>query len=208
MRAGLFEKSPLLCLRPASTGRPRQERRAFMQLGERIRNRRQELGLSLRELAGQVGVTASFLSQIERDLASPSIESLRKISTALQTPIFYFLLDDHEPSPVVRSDQRRAFTYRTAGVSSDLLTPDVNRRMEALLTTIETQGGIVPLSHHPDIEEWIFVLAGQLQVQLGPDVYVLEAGDSIYFRGALLQKLAAHGSGPVQFISVMTPPRV
>jgi transcriptional regulator with XRE-family HTH domain len=63
-----------------------------MELGNRLRARRQELGLSLRELAERVGLTASFLSQIERDLASPSIESLRKISDALEVPNFHFLV--------------------------------------------------------------------------------------------------------------------
>ena len=49
-------------------------------IGERIRVRRNELGLSLRALAKEVDLTASFLSQLERDQADPSIKSLRKIA--------------------------------------------------------------------------------------------------------------------------------
>ena len=60
-----------------------------MRLGERIRARRKELDLSLRELADAVSLTSSFLSLIERDQSSPSIESLRKISEALEVPVFY-----------------------------------------------------------------------------------------------------------------------
>ena len=77
-----------------------------MQIGERIKARRKELKLSLRELAEQVDLTASFLSQIERDQSSPSIESLRKISQALEVPIFYFLAEPNGKSPVVRRNQR------------------------------------------------------------------------------------------------------
>ena len=89
-----------------------------MELGHRLRTRRQELGLSLRELAERVGLTASFLSQIERDLASPSIESLRKISDALEVPIFHFLIEPEVRSPVVR--RGRAGKAQTAGLQSDL----------------------------------------------------------------------------------------
>ena len=62
-------------------------------LGKRIHRRRKELGLSLRELGEASGVTASFLSLIERDKASPSISTLRQIAEALDTPIFQFLID-------------------------------------------------------------------------------------------------------------------
>ena len=77
-----------------------------MELGERLRQRRKELGLSLRELADRVGLTASFLSQIERDLTSPSLESLRKISDALEVPIFHFFVESDGKCPVVRRHQR------------------------------------------------------------------------------------------------------
>lgn len=53
------------------------------------------MGLSLRELAERVGLTASFLSRIERVLASPSIESLPKVSVAMGVPISHFLVEPH-----------------------------------------------------------------------------------------------------------------
>ena len=98
-----------------------------MEFGNRIRARRQELGLSLRELAEQVGLTASFLSQIERDLTSPSIESLRKISDALEVPIFHFLLEVDKKSPVVRRGERLTLTLPNSDLSYKLLTPDLSR---------------------------------------------------------------------------------
>ena len=71
-------------------------------LGETIRRIRAEKGLNLRELAEITKLTPSFLSQVERDLAEPSITSLRKIADALGVPIFYFLMENGKPSPVVR----------------------------------------------------------------------------------------------------------
>jgi len=102
-----------------------------MELGNRLRARRQELGLSLRELAERVGLTASFLSQIERDLASPSIESLRKISNALEVPIFHFLVEPDAKSPVVRRGERALLKLPDSNLTYQLMTPDLNRKMEA-----------------------------------------------------------------------------
>ena len=58
-----------------------------MQLGQRIKQRRQDLNLSQREMAERVGLTPGFMSQIEHDLITPSIESLRKISEVLDVPL-------------------------------------------------------------------------------------------------------------------------
>jgi len=88
----------------------------------------------------------------------------------------------------------------------ELLTPDVNRRMEAVLTTVEVEDGRIPLTLRQETGEFIFILSGTLEVQLGSESYLLEAGDSIYFRGALLRSIQTHGERSVQYLSVITPP--
>ena len=129
-----------------------------MELGERIRQRRKELGLSLRELADRVGLTASFLSQIERDLASPSLDSLRKISDALEVPIFHFLIDPEEEHPVVRRSQRAELKLPDSNLTYKLLTPDLNRKLEAFLAEREPgeEKITIPLRQHT--EEFIYVI--------------------------------------------------
>lgn len=178
----------------------------MMQLGYRIRTRRQEAKLSLRELAEQVGLTASFLSQIERDLASPSIDSLRKISDALEVPIFHFLVEPDGKNPVVRHNQRLKLTRPDSNLSYELLIPDLNRKMEAVLVEREPGDEKIaePLRVHT--EEFIYVLQGQLEIHLSDREYVLGPGDTIYFEGPLLQRIATRGDQTLRFISVITPP--
>jgi transcriptional regulator with XRE-family HTH domain len=175
-------------------------------LGNRIRERRRELKMSLRDLAEQVDLTASFLSQIERDLASPSIESLRKISDALEVPIFYFLMESPGKSPVVRHDRRQKLTVPGSNLTYELLTPDLNRKMEAFLSQREPgdEKIITPLRQYT--EELIYVMEGQLEIELGDEVFLLGPGDSIYFEGPLLRRLVARGDTTLRFISVITPP--
>jgi len=148
-----------------------------MNLGKKIKTRRKRMGLSLRELAAQVSLTASFLSQVERGLASPSIDSLRAISKALGVPVFHFLIDMEAYNPVIRKDKRREFILPEASITYELLTP-VNRKMEIILATLEPTDSDIPLIHHQDTEECIYVLEGELEVELSDDVHVLEAGDT------------------------------
>ena len=177
-----------------------------MELGKRIKQRRKEMRFSLRDLAKKVDLTASFLSQIERDQASPSIDSLRKISQALNVPVFYFLLEQEGPSPVVRRDQRRQLSLPEANITYQLLTPNVDRKMEVILAELDPNDGEVPLVHYQHTEECIFVLEGKLDVTLGNEVHRLEAGDSIYFDGPMLQHLKAQGDKQVSYLSIITPP--
>lgn len=176
-----------------------------MQLGDRIRVRRRELELSLRELAERVGLTASFLSQIERDLASPSIESLRKISDALEVPIFYFLVEPDAKSPVVRRDKRLRLTLPDSHLTYELLTPDLNRKMEVFIAEVEPGDDNIAMELRQYTEECIYVLEGQLEMQLGEEVYLLDPGDSVYFEGPLLHRLTARGDETLRFISAITP---
>ena len=177
-----------------------------MQLGERIRTRRKELQLSLRELAQQIDLTPSFLSRIERGQSSPSIDSLRKISEALDVPVFYFLVEANPQSPVVQRDQRRKLILPELGLTYQLLTPDLNRKMEVAIAELEPRDGSIatPLRHAT--EECIYILQGQLEIGLAEEVYLLNPGDSIYFEGPRLRHLMAKGEETLRFVFIITPP--
>jgi len=177
-----------------------------VEIGQRIRDRRKELGLSLRELAEQVDLTASFLSQVERDLTSPSIESLSRISQALEVPVFHFLIEPGGQCPVVRRDARTLLNLPDSNLVYQLLTPDLNRTMEAFLAEREPGQEKITVKLREETEEFIYVLAGQLEIELSGEVYLLGPGDTVYFEGHSLQRLVARGDETLRFISVITPP--
>lgn len=175
-----------------------------MEIGERIRQRRKQLGMSLRDLASEVGLTASFISQVERNLASPSIDSLRAIAQALDEPLFFFLLEPEGEERVVRHNRRRKL-ITGSNVTYELLSP-LNKKMEVVLASLDPGDGSIPIIHHQDTEECIFVLEGNLEVGLVDQIYTLEAGDSIYFEGPMLRSLRAYGNGIVRYLIIVTPP--
>ncbi len=177
-------------------------------LGDRIRARRKELGLSQGALAERAGLTASFISQVERDVTSPSIDSLYKISTALEVPVFHFLLEPGAASPVVRRQERMRITWPASGteLAFQLLTPSTSQRLEAFMTEWEP-GEQRPLAGFGETtEEFVYVLQGQLEIRLGDDAYLLGPGDTACFEGAMLRDMKPRGDQTVRFISVITPP--
>jgi transcriptional regulator with XRE-family HTH domain len=189
-------------------------------LGQRIRLRRKSVGLSLRELAAKAGVTASFISQVERGQTNPSIDSLRRIAEALQVSILHFL-SDHvlaQPKsvqvsapfkyvPIVRANARSKLTLPGSGVTYELLTPDLAHKMEAFCGCLSPGTGNVARRLREPTEELIYVLSGSLCVGLDSEEHTLHAGDSIYFEGVALRKLAcASKKQDAVWISVITPP--
>lgn len=177
-----------------------------MSLGARIKTRRKELGLSLRELAAKVGVTASYLSKVELEQTSPSIDSLRAISRALDVPVFLFLMEDGPTSPVVRAAERLKLQRAHSQLMVELLTPDLNRRMEAFIFEQEPGSGNYAIAPSQYTEEIIHVLTGQLEVELVTGAYQLSAGDTIYFEGPSLKSLKAIGPETMRVLAVVTPP--
>lgn len=189
----------------------------------RIKNQRQQAGLSLRELARRTDLTASFLSQIERGQANPSIESLQRIAAALEISILDILSestgeappptvpDATKPAlptynPIVRAAGRPKLILPDTGVSYELLTPDLAHKMEVIHGYLKPGVDNVARPLREPTEEFIYVLSGSLLVGLEHNEYVLNPGDAIYFEGTTLRRLACASEEPVSWISVITPP--
>ncbi|MFH1834483.1 MAG: helix-turn-helix domain-containing protein, partial [bacterium] len=153
-------------------------------MGARIRKRRQQLGMTLHDLAEATGLTKSFVSQIERGRNSPSISTLRAIAGALEVPMFYFFQAEQTTEPVVRLAQRRVVTFQNTGLKYEFLTPDLQRSIEMLELRLKAgqHTGPRPLSHEG--EECAVVMEGVVEIEVAGVTYCLETGDSIYI-GAL-----------------------
>ena len=175
-------------------------------LGFKIRTRRKELGMNMKELADQVQLTAGFLSQIERGLAEPSISSLKKISKVLGVSMIYFFSEDDMKNPVVRKNERRQLPKQPgSAVAFESLTPDDEHQMGAALGRMDgfQESWNVP-NAHPG-EELIYIMQGTMNIQIGDNEYHLEEGDSIYFQSAEPHRMENPNEQELVFLSLYTP---
>jgi transcriptional regulator with XRE-family HTH domain len=179
-------------------------------LGERMRERRKELGLSLEELAARTDLSASFLSLVERNINNPSLDSLYRIAEALEVPQFYFSVDAYPAvgaqNPVVRRTERIQITFPPGDVTSELLVPNLRNRLEVFISRVKPAAGNVARTPKMASEECLYVMEGRLRVVLHEQEYLLEAGDSIYIQGFALREISAVGEGEAVFLSAITPP--
>lgn len=190
-------------------------------MGERLRAARTARRLSLRVLADRLGVSPSLISQIETGRANPSVSTLYAIAAELDVSLDELLFNDRrttEPGlppavrpagpgtmmpadPVQRSSDRDRIRL-ASGVIWDRLTTRSEPGMEFLHVMYEIDGASSPpdaFQRHPG-HEWGYVLSGRLQVKIGFDEYVLEAGDAISINSSIPHRLANIGNVPVEAI--------
>ena len=156
-------------------------------IGERIKKSRNEKGLSLRELASKVDLSASFLSQIEQGKASPSIENLKKIATSLDVKVSYLIEDEEETRnmEVVKKDERKYIESIDSNTKMALLTTsNIDKTMEPILYEIGPKGESGRSFYTHNGEEFIFIIEGKLDVYIDETVYSLNEGDSLYFKSS------------------------
>lgn len=175
-------------------------------IGSRIRERRKEVGLSLRDLGEMTGLTASFLSQVENDQTSPSISSLQKIATALQIAMFNFLDDAPQNEVVVRANSRRKMSFPESKLEYELITNDLGRKMVCFILRLEAGARHQAQRLYQPTEEIVFVLEGKLEIQVGENIYTLMPGDSLHYDGMQLKWISSVGNTELKAFYAITPP--
>ena len=176
-------------------------------IGSGLRQARLSRGKTLREVARDAGVTESFLSQVERDVASPSIATLRRVAVALGLSIGEILDQAGPHGRLVRAADRRVVTYAGLHARDEFLTDGENARLQVIMSFIEPGGGTGAEAYaHESDEECLIVLAGSLDLWVGDEQYRLEVGDAIRYSSRMPHRNQNPGPGPAHVLFVLTPP--
>jgi transcriptional regulator with XRE-family HTH domain len=178
-----------------------------LQLGPRIRSLRQARQVTLRELAERAGVTESFLSQVEREVTSPSIASVQRIARALDLGIADLFADEPPIGRVVRRADRRRIAYPGLNAVDEFLTSGRDGRLEVILSTIEAGGGTGDEAYaHESDEEVVIVLEGSLELWVGDEFHLLADGDAITYSSRQPHRNRNPGPGRAVILFCATPP--
>ena len=176
-------------------------------LGARIRALRLARGETLRKLAAEAGVTESFLSQVERGVASPSIASVQRIARALGTSIAELFATDDRAGIVVRAGDRRRVVYQGLDAIDEFLTRATDGKLQVIMSTIQPGGGTGDEAYtHDSDEEVVVVLEGVLDLWVGPEHYRLETGDAVTHSSRVPHRNTNPGPGAARVLFCITPP--
>ena len=181
----------------------------IQKIGREIRGLRKARGLTLTELAEKSGLSIGYLSLVERDRATPSINALHAISRALGVTISWFF--DANAAPVeergyvVRRARRRRLEF-SAGIVDELLSPSLEGSLELLSSRFPpgASSGDAPYTHNG--EEAGVIVRGTLELWVDGKHFVLKAGDSFGFPSSLPHRYCNPGSEETEVIWAITPP--
>jgi transcriptional regulator with XRE-family HTH domain len=178
-------------------------------LGVEIQRRRKGSSLTLKDLAKMTGVTSSFLSQIEKGKALPSLPTLKKLADALETTVSILVAEEGKPkrSPVLKRMDRRIVEDPLTDPATQVLTSPENwKMMEPMLFTFRKKSPVSSIRYRHVGDEFAIVLKGSLKIILKDDEYLLGQGDSIYFSSGIPHVFLNPIDGETEVLSINTPP--
>jgi quercetin dioxygenase-like cupin family protein len=194
-----------------------------LRLGGAIRARRRRLGLTLVAVAAEAGLSHPFLSQLERGLARPSMRSLSAIAATLGTTAQVLMAEAElrasdadeasqadpasDAAPVTTAAQvsvNRAGSRSPGQAESPGVTVHALARGEGAMLPVEyvgAQPGFDEYLQHPG-EEFVYVVQGQIEIDIEGEVHAAAAGDSLYYSGGLRHRWRSTGEGEVHVVVV------
>lgn len=175
-------------------------------LVSRIGEFRRARGLSLGELATEVGVTSAMASQIERGVTTPSMSTLSKIAAALGVSMAQLFEIENPDSTVVRFEDREVIEHPGLGINDKVISSDLSMKLLVLESTISAgRHSGSDLAVHGAEVECVLVLEGSIEIKVGTNQYCLAEGDSLTFQGKIAHGFSNPNETPARVLWIMTP---
>ena len=176
-----------------------------MEIGEKLRNLRVQKNLTQEELGERTDLSKGYISQLERDLSSPSMETFFTILEVLGvTPEEFFRQEYADHQVVYREEDSTSYYDEENGYELRWLIPDSNEKeMEPVVLTFEKAGEYK--TFEPSLAEtFIYVLEGTIALSLGESEYKARKGQSIYYQATEPHQLRNIGRQKSRALIVVT----
>ena len=175
-----------------------------MDIGAKIKRLRLSNQLTLEELANRSELTKGFLSQLERDLTSPSIATLENILEALGTNLKDFFSEDEDEQIVFSKDD--FFENIQDDYKISYIIPNAQKNeMEPILIELKEDKKSMEIDPH-DGEEFGYVIQGKVTLVNGEEEYDVKKGETFYLKGNLPHYIINKNDTLAKVIWVSTPP--
>ena len=151
-------------------------------IGERLREVRTNLNISLDDASKLTGVSKPMLGQIERGQSTPTITTLWKIATGLKTPLSSFLQTRQAEYAMIRYDEEAPVTEDSGRMRAYTIFPyDPIRSMEMFYIEFDPQCHHASEKHSDGVEEYLMVLSGKLQIIMNGNEVEIQKNEAIRF---------------------------
>jgi transcriptional regulator with XRE-family HTH domain len=158
-------------------------------IGDTLRQRRRQLGLSMAEVAQRSELSVGYISLLERGLSNPSITALMRVSEVLQLSMDYFMQVREVSGYHFPQREREPFQLQQGGPVYDRISGQFPASvMNAVVVTVPAGHVVAPVKHAG--EEMLYVVSGSVNFILGGDLLVLGVGDSVHLPSSTLHGLS------------------
>lgn len=176
-----------------------------MTIGEKIKNLRKQKNLTQEELAERTDLSKGYISQLESNSSSPSMDTFFNLLEVLGSdPSEFFNESQHEQKVIYKKTEQTVSCDEENGYQISWLIPESNEKeMEPVLLDFESQGEYKQFP--PSMSEtFAYVLNGEVSITLGKETYRAKAGESIYFVATAEHQIKNSGTGQSQLLLVAT----
>jgi electron transfer flavoprotein alpha subunit/transcriptional regulator with XRE-family HTH domain len=172
---------------------------------EKVRKLREANDWSLEILAEKTGQSPEFIAQVENSEIVPAVSFLLRLARALDVDPGTFLREEEKAAIL---DQRaQAFVKRTKNYFYRTLTPGAeNEHLRAFMITIEAKQTHKPVAYKHEGEEFVYVMAGTVELTLGNKPHKLKTGESLNFNSEIPHKLKSLGNEETRCLVVLYTP--
>ncbi len=185
-------------------------------VGNKIKNLRNKLNMTAKQLASNANISVGMLSQLENGSTQGSVETLRKIAKVLNTTLAQLFMEENEQITttkvsneslyIVRNNQRKTISFPDPLYHCELLVPDLQGEIEFVLVHLKPNrvtNEILP--HTRGGEECNYVLSGEIVITIDTDEYTLREGDCIRFNPEIPHKIENKSNQKASYLSAITP---
>ncbi|GAA4715476.1 helix-turn-helix domain-containing protein [Brevibacillus fulvus] len=177
-------------------------------IGNKIRTIRKEKGFTLEIMASKTGLSKGLLSQVERGISQPSLDSLWKITKALEASMIHFFEDvDQKHVHVTRKDKRRQVLFPESKGVFSILSAGGNMKLGLIEVRLQPGDTVMESLVAQEGEECLTVIQGTISVNFSDEEYLLTAGDSIHFDSAKSHTIRNCGEEEALLIWAVSPPQ-
>lgn len=175
-----------------------------MDLGKKIKQMRNQKGLTQEELADRCELTKGYISQLENNLNSPSIATLTDILSALGSDLSEFFREEKEEKVVFTKNE--FIEKDSEGVYLNWLIPNAQKNMMEPILVELTEETATPLDIPHEGEEFGYVLEGKVAIVLGNTHHVCKKGEAFYYEASKPHYIVNKGKSKARFLWISTPP--
>lgn len=177
----------------------------MIDIGQRLKDLRKEKGLTQEELSERTDLTKGYVSQLENNISSPSLDTLMDLLEVLGcTPSEFFDEKSNIQQVIYHKEDTTEFIDEEMGYTLRWLVPASNENeMEPVKITFEKDGEFKEFDPS-SAETFGYVLAGSVEVRLGDEIFIAQKGESFYYYCTEAHQIINHQSSKSELLLVVT----